>query len=194
MPAAHEDNTRSVQAKQLVSHYMFGSITTQFVPTLPLFEHVIQAEVLVQLVRSLANIYAVTFLTNRARELVRQLIGEDTGLIAFKLLRRMIEQSATLQELGHDGKDLLELITNEGIANTASDLLKATIPGAKLVLGYEDTIEILSTVYAVGHVFILHFETGGTLQTFDPPSFKQDFEEQTRAGREIAILRLKAKE
>lgn len=194
MSDALADNAKAVEAKQLVRQYMFGSITTQLVPTLPLLESAVQAEVQVQLVRSLAKIYTITFCGKQARKLIHQLIGDSPGQTAFKLLKNVITQSATSQELGREGKELLGLITHEGVTKAAGDLIKATIPGARLVLGYEETIEILATLYAVGHVFILHFESGGTLQTLDPSSFQQEFEEQTRVGRDVAILRFKTKE
>jgi Domain of unknown function (DUF697) len=194
MSDAPADNAKAVEAKQLVRHYMFGSITTQLVPTLPLLEYAVQAEVQVQLVRSIAKIYTVTFCGKRARELIKQLIGDSPGQTAFKLFKNVITQSATSQERSREGKELLGLIANEGVTKVAGDLIKATIPGARLVLGYDETIEILSTLYAVGHVFILHFESGGTLQTFDPTSFRQEFKEQTYIGRDIAILRFKPKE
>jgi hypothetical protein len=40
--------------------------------------------------------------------------------------------------------------------------------------------------YAVGQVFIRHFEQGGTLEDFDSASAKEYFSEQFKAGKLIA--------
>jgi uncharacterized protein (DUF697 family) len=39
-----------------------------------------------------------------------------------------------------------------------------------------------ATTYAIGKVFVMHFETGGTLLTFKPAKMKQYFEAEFKAG------------
>lgn len=43
-----------------------------------------------------------------------------------------------------------------------------------------------AVTYAVGQVFIRHFENGGTLEDFDPDSAKAYFREEFNSGKEIA--------
>lgn len=62
-------------------------------------------------------------------------------------------------------------------------LLK-TLPGAGSLLGAA-TLPVTATAltYAVGHVFIEHFETGGTLLDFDTTAAKRKFEGLVAEGR-----------
>ena len=43
-----------------------------------------------------------------------------------------------------------------------------------------------AVTYAVGQVFIRHFELGGTLQDFNPNSAKDFFREELKTGKEVA--------
>jgi uncharacterized protein (DUF697 family) len=43
-----------------------------------------------------------------------------------------------------------------------------------------------AVTYAVGQVFIRHFELGGTLQDFNPDSAKDFFREELKTGKEVA--------
>lgn len=43
-----------------------------------------------------------------------------------------------------------------------------------------------ASTYAVGKVFIQHFESGGTFLTFDPKSVRAYYEEQFKEGKELA--------
>jgi len=43
-----------------------------------------------------------------------------------------------------------------------------------------------ASTYAVGKVFIQHFESGGTFLTFDPKSVRAYYEEQFKAGKVVA--------
>jgi len=61
------------------------------------------------------------------------------------------------------------------------------IPGIGSLAG-SGSVSIISGAisYAVGQVFIRHFEQGGTLEDFDPDSVKEYFNEQFKAGKLIA--------
>lgn len=65
-------------------------------------------------------------------------------------------------------------------------LLK-TIPAAGTVLGMV-SMPILSaaSAYAIGHLFIEHFESGGTLLTFDAKRAGTRFTDLFKKGREVA--------
>jgi len=62
-----------------------------------------------------------------------------------------------------------------------------SIPGIGSLAG-SGSVGIISgaTAYAVGQVFIRHFEHGGTLEDFDPASAKEYFAEQVKAGKLVA--------
>lgn len=62
-----------------------------------------------------------------------------------------------------------------------------SIPGIGSLAGSGSVAIISGAVgYAVGQVFIRHFEQGGTLQDFNPNSAKEYFSEQFKAGKLIA--------
>jgi len=62
-----------------------------------------------------------------------------------------------------------------------------SIPGIGSLAG-SGSVSIISGAigYAVGQVFIRHFEQGGTLDDFNPDSAKEYFNEQFKAGKLIA--------
>jgi len=62
-----------------------------------------------------------------------------------------------------------------------------SIPGIGTLAG-SGSVLILSgaTSYAVGQVFIKHFEEGGTLQDFNPSKAKKYFSDEFKKGKEIA--------
>ena len=62
-----------------------------------------------------------------------------------------------------------------------------SVPGIGTLAG-SGSVLILSgaTSYAVGQVFIKHFEEGGTLQDFNPSNAKKYFSDEFKKGKEIA--------
>jgi uncharacterized protein (DUF697 family) len=73
-----------------------------------------------------------------------------------------------------------------GLSTTAavSSLLKV-IPGYGSALGAAGTAASAgATTYALGKVFIKHFESGGTFLTFDPEKAKEYYESQVKEGTE----------
>jgi len=68
----------------------------------------------------------------------------------------------------------------------AGSLLKS-IPGIGSLAG-SGSVSVISGAmsYAVGQVFIRHFEQGGNLKDFNPESAKDYFGEQYKAGKEVA--------
>ncbi len=62
-----------------------------------------------------------------------------------------------------------------------------SIPGIGSLAGSGSVSVISGAIgYAVGQVFIRHFEQAGTLEDFDPDSVKEYFSEQFKAGKLIA--------
>jgi uncharacterized protein (DUF697 family) len=62
-----------------------------------------------------------------------------------------------------------------------------SVPGIGSLAGSGSVAIISGAIgYAVGQVFIRHFEEGGTLQDFNPGSAKKYFNEQFKAGKEVA--------
>jgi uncharacterized protein (DUF697 family) len=62
-----------------------------------------------------------------------------------------------------------------------------SIPGIGSIFGaLSVSVFSAAVTYAVGKVFIQHFESGGTFLTFDPAKVKQHFSELYAEGSEVA--------
>ncbi len=72
-------------------------------------------------------------------------------------------------------------------AGPASASLAKFIPFIGQGLAYA-TLPVFSgaSTYAVGKVFVQHFESGGTFLTFDPEQVRAYFDEQMKEGKNIA--------
>ena len=72
------------------------------------------------------------------------------------------------------------------LARSASSLVKS-VPGVGSILGML-TAPVFATAstYAVGRVFIQHFEAGGTLLNFDPEAMREHFRQEFEAGGDDA--------
>lgn len=77
---------------------------------------------------------------------------------------------------------LLGSLVPAGLARGASSLLKA-VPGIGTILGVL-TAPVFTTAstYAIGKVFIQHFEAGGTVLNFDPDAMREHFKEEFEEG------------
>jgi len=64
--------------------------------------------------------------------------------------------------------------------------LGSIIPVAAPVISIVTTpIFVASTLYAMGHIFIQHFESGGTFLTFDPEKVRGHYAELFAEGKEL---------
>lgn len=73
---------------------------------------------------------------------------------------------------------LLGSLVPAGLARGASSLLKS-VPGVGTILGVM-TAPVFTTAstYAIGKVFIQHFEAGGNVLNFDPDAMREYFKEE----------------
>ncbi|MBF0303651.1 MAG: DUF697 domain-containing protein [Desulfamplus sp.] len=71
--------------------------------------------------------------------------------------------------------------------------LAKTIPVVGQIMGTISMPIIAgASTYAVGKVFIQHFESGGTFLTFDPEKVKEYFQDEFEKGKEFAKTEAKA--
>ncbi len=84
------------------------------------------------------------------------------------------------------GKNLISAIAGSTLARIGASMIKA-IPGVGTILGGVSMV-ILSgaSTYAMGKVFVNHFETGGSLFDFDINKGKKVYEEEFEKGKEYA--------
>jgi uncharacterized protein (DUF697 family) len=81
---------------------------------------------------------------------------------------------------------LLGSIVPNSLAYTSSSIFKAIPLLGPLVGGLSMSIFSGAATYAIGKVFIQHFESGGTFLDFDPVKVKEYFYEKFEEGKNIA--------
>lgn len=189
MPAKSDGSAKAEKANAIVSQYMFGSFAAQMVPSMPFLDHALQSEVQLRLVRALATHYDVEFQSKRVRGLLRELIGVSPTGKVVKLLKDVATLSGDSETISREAKAFLGDVVSEGVKEIAGCFAKSIVPGARIVLDYGELVEPLATLYAVGRVFIAHFESAGTICTFDATLVKGRFTEEVQVGRKIVELR-----
>lgn len=140
----------------------------------------------------------------KAQKLVRNhtYISTGIGLIPLPLIDMvaisgnqltMLARLSKLYEVPYKKnivKSLLSVLLYDlsaaGTVRITSSLLKSVpvigqIAGAAAMSGYS-----LAATYAIGQVFIQHFEAGGTFLNFDPEAVRTYFKEQFEEGKKVA--------
>lgn len=91
-------------------------------------------------------------------------------------------------------KHRVKVLTAALIGGGTSVIHSPKLASALKIFPFGASLALLSTsglsaaiTYAVGKVFILHFETGGTLLDFDPPAMREYYAEQLNKGKSAAL-------
>lgn len=109
----------------------------------------------------------------------------DLGILTAVQLR-MVQKLAKHYDVEFSeqrAKSLIGSLVSVGAAATAGSILRALLPGAaRTLFGLGSLTVPAATTWAVGRVFIKHFESGGTIWTFDPSRAKKDYEEELKAA------------
>jgi uncharacterized protein (DUF697 family) len=101
----------------------------------------------------------------------------------------MIRQMTKIYELEFSEGNLktwISTLSGSVLSKLGAEAIKL-IPGVGQVIGGV-TMAIFSgaSTYAIGQVFLKHFEEGGTLKDFDTDKFKSFYEEQFEKGKDLA--------
>lgn len=113
------------------------------------------------------------------------------GLTGIQL--KMLHSLAKLYRIPFSenlGKSLIVSLVG-GVMPTSTAMTLASfaksIPGLGTATGMV-SVTILggATTYAIGNVFIQHFESGGTLLDFDPKSMRDYFKDKLQEGKRVA--------
>lgn len=91
----------------------------------------------------------------------------------------------------HRAKNIImPLIASVGVAPIATGVLGSFIKFVPVVGSLAGTISLpivaAATTYAIGRVFIMHFETGGTISNLDPQSVKEYYRQMFTEGTKVA--------
>ncbi|MCA9713879.1 MAG: YcjF family protein [Myxococcales bacterium] len=137
--------------------------------------------------------------SERAKKIIRKhmLISIASGVLPMPVVDiailtgvqlRMVRQLAELYEVEFPEqrtKSIIGSLVGVSAVATAGNLLGMFLPGIKALVGLGKLATGPATTYALGQVFIKHFESGGTIWTFDASRGKQDYEEELEKGKQV---------
>jgi len=118
----------------------------------------------------------------------------DVAAITLVQVKMLSEMSKTYGIPFHDQRakaiisSLIGGITASSLAYGVVGRVLRAIPGPGMLLGMLSMpIFASATTFAVGKVFIQHFESGGTFLDFNPDTVKTHFAEMFSVGKKAAI-------
>ena len=182
------NSAKTTKATDLIRQYMFGSLATKMMPSLPILDDVVECEVRLRLVQALAKNYEISVPSQRLRCLLGELVGIGPSAIAVKLMNNAITPGDHGEQIRQEAKAFLGESFKDGAEELAGRFIKTIVPGARLVLDFGEIVEAPATLYAVGRVFMKHFEAGGTILNFNASLFKQEFEKEILIGHNIVEI------
>ncbi|MBL8973147.1 MAG: DUF697 domain-containing protein [Myxococcales bacterium] len=102
---------------------------------------------------------------------------------------RMAGQLAKLHDVEFSeqrARAIIGSLAGLSLAVTAGNTLGLLLPGiGKALRGIGMFTVPPATTYALGQVFNKHFESGGTVWTFDPTRAKKDYDEELKKGERV---------
>jgi len=109
--------------------------------------------------------------------------------VQLDMLRRL-SNHYEVEFMQGKGKNILGALAGGGFSSSLAPMLASMV---KIVPFVGSTLGAVSMpivagamTYAVGKVFIQHFESGGTFLTFDPEAVKEFYAEQLKEGKTVA--------
>lgn len=137
---------------------------------------------------------------DRSQEIIKNhvLVSMGAGLVPFPILDiaavtavqlDMLKQLARAYDISfseNSGKGILSALTGSTLARVGASMVKA-IPGVGTLFGgLSMAIMSGASTYAVGQVFVRHFDSGGDFGNFDPLQSREAYEEELKKGKEKA--------
>lgn len=111
----------------------------------------------------------------------------DMGILAGIQLR-MVNKLAKLYEVEFSpqrANSIIGSLVGVSVSTTTLNLLRL-VPGfGQMLLGLGALTLPAASTYAIGQVFIKHFESGGTFLTFDAERGKKDYSEHLSEGKRV---------
>jgi uncharacterized protein (DUF697 family) len=136
----------------------------------------------------------------QASEIVQKhvLWSMGSGLIPFPILDSIavtVVQLDMLRQISHlygkefsenIGKSVISLLTSGFLVRQGASFIKAIPILGSVVGGLSFSILAGASTYAIGQVFIQHFESGGDWLDFDTDKFKNFYKEKFEQGKKVA--------
>lgn len=98
----------------------------------------------------------------------------------------MLKQLSELYQVKYNrsaGKLHMSALASSVLARIGASALKA-IPGlGSLIGGVSMAVMSGASTYAMGQVFVKHYESGGSLNDFDPDAYRDQFDAELEAGK-----------
>jgi hypothetical protein len=182
------NSAKTTKATDIIRQYMFGSLATKMMPSLPILDDVVECEVRLRLVQALAKNYDISDQSQRLRCLLGELVGIRPSAMAVKLINNAITPGGHGEQIREEAKAFLGESFKDGAEELAGRFIKTIVPGARLVMDFGEIVEAPATLYAVGRVFMKHFEAGGTILNFNASLFKEEFEKEILIGHNIVEI------
>ena len=150
---------RTMEAYEIVRKYWKWSALAGFIP-IALVDVVTVTGVQLKMIADLARVYEVPFSQDRAKAIVGALVGATTPpLVATAVLG-------------------------------ALSPVFALAPGVGVVAGVFATPAFnAAATYALGRVFVQHFESGGTFLDMDSDKLREHFKREFDSSREASAVR-----
>ena len=101
----------------------------------------------------------------------------------------MLKQLSKIYEVDYSessGKSIISALAGTTLARIGASLIKGIPFLGQIIGGFSMSILSGAATYAIGQVFMTHFETGGTLFNFDMKFGKQKFDEEFEKGKDYA--------
>jgi uncharacterized protein (DUF697 family) len=152
-----ESDTKTTRAEAIVKKYMLGALGVGLVP-FPLVDIAALTGIQLKMLHSLAKLYEVEFSRQLGKSLIASLLGGGFPVALSFNVARLVVISVPFY-------------------GWAAYLISTSI-STSLFGG--------ASTYAIGKVFIQHFESGGTFLTFDPQQVRDYYAQQYEQGKEEA--------
>ena len=149
-----EQSSRAEQANNAVTNYALGSILIGAIPV-PVVDLVALSGLQLKMLHSLSKVYGVEFSEQLGKSLIASLVGGGVSLSVSSNLAGLVGRFAKAIP----------------VYGTATGMISVSILGA-------------ASTYAIGKVFIQHFESGGTFLDFDPQRVRDYYARQFEEGKE----------
>jgi len=147
-------STKEIEADAIIRKDVYWSMGAGLIPV-PMLDLAGIAGVQLKMLKSLSDLYGISFSEHRAKNIIAALAGSvGTATLATGTIASMIKVIPGLGSL-------------------------AGIAALPIVAG--------GSTYAVGKIFVQHFESGGTFLDFDPAKTRRYFAEQFKEGQKVAL-------
>jgi uncharacterized protein (DUF697 family) len=143
---------RTAEAERIVNRYWKWAAAAGLIPV-PMIDIAAVMGVQLKMIADLSRVYGVPFQKDRVKSIVGALLGGASG------------------------------------AMLSAGALSLTGPALKVVPGVGTAVGVIMTpaanaaaTYALGKVFIMHFESGGTLLDLNPDEMREHFRREMQAA------------